>query len=59
MLILQKLAKPGSRVRKGDLIGEFDRINMLNRVDDYRSGVAQTEQSFKKMKEELEVGGAT
>ena len=55
-LILQKLAKPGSRVRKGDLIGEFDRINMLNRVDDFRSGVSQTEASFKKMKEELEVG---
>ena len=29
---------------------------MLNRIDDFRSGVAQTEASFKKMKEELEVG---
>ncbi len=56
MLILQKLAKPGSRVRKGELIAEFDRINMQNRIDDYQSGVAQTEASFKKMKEELEVG---
>jgi len=40
-LILRKLAPPGSRVRKGDVIAEFDRESMLNRLEDYRDWVRQ------------------
>jgi HlyD family secretion protein len=40
-LVLRKLAPPGSRVRKGDVIAEFDRESMLNRLDDYRDWVRQ------------------
>ena len=40
-LILRKLAPPGSRVKKGDVIAEFDRENMLNRLEDYRDWVRQ------------------
>jgi HlyD family secretion protein len=55
MLVLQEVAKPGIRVKKGDPVAEFDRQFMLTRLDDYRASVIQTEASFKKMKAELEV----
>ncbi len=54
-LVLQTTVKPGSMVKKGDMVAEFDRQSMLNRLDDYRSSVAQTEASFKKTKAELDV----
>src|SRR5204863_3312949 len=40
-LILRKLAPAGSRVKKGDVIAEFDRETMLNRLEDYRAWVRQ------------------
>jgi HlyD family secretion protein len=55
-LLLQKTVDPGSKVRKGQVIAEFDRQNQLNRLDDYRASVAQTEAAVKRMKAELEVG---
>jgi multidrug resistance efflux pump len=55
-LVLQKLTKSGTRVRQGEVVAEFDRELMLNRVEDFRSSVAQTESSFLKLKAELEVG---
>jgi len=55
MLVLQEVAKPGIRVKKGDPVAEFDRQYMLTRLDDYRASVIQTEASFKKMKADLEV----
>ncbi|MBM3811942.1 MAG: HlyD family efflux transporter periplasmic adaptor subunit [Acidimicrobiia bacterium] len=54
-LVLQDAAKPGSRVRKGDVVAEFDRQYMLTRLDDYRASVTQTESSYKKMLADLEV----
>lgn len=54
-LVLQDAAKPGSFVKKGDAVAEFDRQYMLTRLDDYRSSVVQTEASFKKLTSELEV----
>ena len=42
-LVLRKLAPAGSRVKKGDVIAEFDRETMLNRVEDYRAWVHQHE----------------
>jgi multidrug efflux pump subunit AcrA (membrane-fusion protein) len=55
MLVLQELAPAGSKVKKGDVVAEFDRENMLLRVDDYRSSVAQQEANFKKMQAELKM----
>ncbi len=36
-LILQHLVKPGSMVKKGEVVAEFDRQFMLQRLDDYES----------------------
>lgn len=36
-LLLKELAEPGSQVRKGDSVAAFDRMYMLNRLDDYRA----------------------
>lgn len=55
MLVLQELVKPGSRVKKGDVVAEFDRQFMLQRLEDYRSSVAQQQANVKKLKADLEV----
>jgi multidrug resistance efflux pump len=55
-LILQELAKPGSMIKKGTTVAEFDRQNMLQRLDDYRASVTQVNASFEKLKAELKVG---
>jgi HlyD family secretion protein len=55
MLVLQKLAKPGAHVKKGDVVAEFDRQNMLLRLDDYRASVLQREASLRRLKSDLEV----
>jgi HlyD family secretion protein len=52
---LQVLAPNGSQVQKGDVVAEFDRQSMLNRLDDYRASVAQTEAVVRKKKAQLEV----
>ncbi len=54
-LILQDLVKPGSRVKKGDQVAEFDRQFMLQRIDDYKSSVAQQVANVQKLKAELEM----
>jgi HlyD family secretion protein len=54
-LILQSLTPSGTMVKKGQTVAEFDRQYMLQRLDDYRSSVAQSEASVKKMYAELEV----
>ena len=54
-LILQKLIKPGSRVKKGDVIAEFDRQWMLNRLDDYTASVKQDELYVKTLRVALDV----
>jgi HlyD family secretion protein len=55
MLVLQDAAKPGSLVRKGDVVAEFDRQYMLQRLEDYNSSVLQTEASFKQLQADLDV----
>jgi len=55
MQVLQELAKPGSIVKKGDVVAEFDRQNMLNRLDDFRATIAQAEASFRNLQAEQEV----
>jgi biotin carboxyl carrier protein len=54
-LLLQSTAKPGALVKKGDVVAEFDRQNMILRLDDYRASVAQMEASMRKMKADLDV----
>lgn len=55
MLVLQDAAKPGSLVKKGDAVAEFDRQYMLLRLEDYNSSVIQTEASFKQLEANLDV----
>jgi multidrug efflux pump subunit AcrA (membrane-fusion protein) len=46
-LIIMKLGTPGGRVKKGDVVAEFDRASMLNRIDDYKDSVIQAEASIR------------
>src|SRR5947207_3400188 len=41
--ILEKTAKPGSAMHKGDVVAQFERMYMTNRLDDYAAAVAQHE----------------
>ncbi|MFN7997090.1 MAG: HlyD family efflux transporter periplasmic adaptor subunit [Bryobacteraceae bacterium] len=55
MLVLIKVAPAGARVKKGDVVAEFDRQYMLLRLDDYKDSVAQLEANLKKMRADLAV----
>lgn len=52
-LVLQELVPPGSHVKKGQVVAEFDRQYMLQRVEDYKSSVMQQAANLKKMKADL------
>jgi len=54
-MVLQTVVPPGSRVKKGDVVAEFDRQYMLTRLDDYRASVQQVESSLGILKANLEV----
>jgi multidrug resistance efflux pump len=54
-LVLQRAAAPGGRVRKGDLIAEFDRQYMLIRLDDYRAQLDQQAAGLVSLKANLDV----
>lgn len=53
--MLRALVKPGSLVKKGTVVAEFDRENMIIRIDDFKATVAQAEASVQKLKAELDV----
>ncbi len=53
LLQLVKLAAPGQKVKKGEVIAEFDRTNQLNRLDDYKASVVQYDASIEKLKSDL------
>jgi multidrug efflux pump subunit AcrA (membrane-fusion protein) len=55
MLVLQKLAPAGSFVKKGDVVAEFDRLQMLLRLDDYKAMADQHERNLAKLKAWLAV----
>ena len=55
MLVLQELVKPGSHVKKDQIVAEFDRQYMLTRLDDYKATVIQTEASLKRQTADLAV----
>ena len=56
MLVLTNVATPGSHVKKGDIVAEFDRQYQLVRLDDYRASLAQMEANIKKLEADLAVG---
>jgi multidrug efflux pump subunit AcrA (membrane-fusion protein) len=48
-LVLLHLAKAGSRVKKGEVVAQFDSTNQLLRLDDYKDAVIQLDNSIRKM----------
>ena len=54
-LVLQELVKPGSHVKKDQIVAEFDRQYMLTRLDDYKATVIQTEASLRRQVADLAV----
>lgn len=54
-LVLQQLIKPGSHVKKGEMLAEFDRQYMLLRLDDYRVSVDQQGKELVTLKANLDV----
>lgn len=54
-LILQDVVKPGSYVKKGDVVAEFDRQFMLTRLDDYRASMAMARAGMRILESDLEV----
>ncbi len=55
-LSLLSIAKSGSVVAKDEVVAEFDRQYMMNRVDDYKASLAQTEASYRNLISQLDVG---
>lgn len=55
MLVLTSVANPGSHVKKGDVVAEFDRQYQLLRLDDYKASLIQMEMNIKKMEADLAV----
>ena len=55
MMVLQDLTSPGSRVKTGAKVAEFDRQYMLQRLDDYKAAVISSEASLRKEKADLQV----
>ena len=53
-LTILSLAAPGSRVKKGDVIAEFDRQIQLLRLDDYLDTVRQLNDNIEKMRSDLQ-----
>src|SRR4051812_15147054 len=53
-LVLLHLAKPGTMVRAGEVVGEFDTQNQLQRLDDYRDTVVQLEGTIRKSTADLD-----
>jgi multidrug resistance efflux pump len=53
-LVLLHLAKPGLLVKSGDVVGEFDTTNQLQRLDDYKDTVLQLEGQIRKAVADLD-----
>ncbi len=54
-MYLEKLVAPGSYVRKGDVVAQFDRQYMLIRMDDYLAAVVQHEAYLKTLESALNI----
>jgi multidrug efflux pump subunit AcrA (membrane-fusion protein) len=54
-MTLTFLIAPGSQVKKGDIVAEFDREDMLNRLDDFKARVEQNEANLASVQAQLRV----
>jgi multidrug resistance efflux pump len=54
-LVLQQLVPPGSLVKKGDTVSEFDRQYMLIRLDDYRAMLTSHELRLTTLNAQLDI----
>jgi len=54
-LQIQTLAKSGATAQKGEVVAEFDRQYMMQRLDDFKSTVTQAEADFRKQTAELQI----
>lgn len=55
MQVLQNVAKAGSTVRKGQVIAEFDTQYQVQRLDDYKATVEQSERSMRSIDAQIDV----
>lgn len=55
MQVLQTVAKAGSTVRKGDVVAEFDTQYQVQRLDDYKATVEQSERSMRSIDAQIGV----
>jgi multidrug efflux pump subunit AcrA (membrane-fusion protein) len=55
MQVLQSVAPAGSRVRKGDIVAQFDTQYQEQRLDDYRATVEQTDRSMRSIDIQIDV----
>jgi HlyD family secretion protein len=54
-MTLTSLVAPGAQVKKGDVVAEFDREDMLNRLDDFKARVDQNESNLASVQAQLRV----
>jgi len=55
MQVLQSVAKAGSRVKSGETVAEFDRQYQMQRLDDFKTTVDQSERTLKSLDANIEV----
>ena len=53
--ILQTVVDPGTHVKKGQVVGEFDRQYQLLRLDDFRAAISDLENGLKTLRQTLDV----
>lgn len=58
-LVLQQLVKPGSLVKKGETVAEFDRQYMLQRLEDYKATMETAKAQLAQQKANLELARYT
>ncbi|MBM3759061.1 MAG: HlyD family efflux transporter periplasmic adaptor subunit [Acidobacteria bacterium] len=58
-LVLQNLVKPGSIVKKGETVAEFDRQYMLQRLEDYKNTMETAKAQLAQQKANLELARYT
>ncbi len=54
-LVLRELIAPGTRVKQGDVVAEFDPVGMRNRLDDERSARVNLESALKRTLADVDV----
>lgn len=55
MQVLQSVAKPGSIVKKGQVIAEFDRQFQEQRLDDFKAQIEQSERTMRSIDAQIDV----